>query len=488
MNYAKKILLLTIILFQTCSLQAADKHTCKQQTKVKILSKSPLRWDWSVIKSEQDNFLATLAFPLDFEFGVATSAYQLEGPYYYDDQIAPDTWVAWENEDGHIKDGQKVGHACDHWNRWEDDIQLIQDGGFDAYRFSISWSKLEREEGVFDDKVMEHYLALVKALCARGIKPIIMLWHHTSPQWLEQKGGFEKVENIAYFVRFALYVFEHLHNDVKTWMTINEPSGYALEGFFRGHYPPGRHDLTLAGVVLRNFLDAHIAVYQAFKKRAPEDAALQIGFAHVIQPLDPYHAWHPLEKIVAHLFDTLLNQVTINYFKTGKFVWGFPGYTLVDGINKHAQQSLDFIGINYYSHTSLKLFYRFKQPFAVAIHPYEHITEKGNVVYPEGLYRAIERCSVLGIPMYVTENGVADKADGIKESFINRHLYAVAKAVQDGFDVRGYHYWTLMDNWEWCDGYNQGFGLYHVDFSTQERTLRNGAKPFITFLNKRKFQ
>ena len=459
-----------------------------------VVSRSPfLQWDWQKIACDRSDFLENLQFPTSFQFGVATSAYQLEGPYLYDDIIAPDTWIDWENQSGHIKDGQKVGHACDHWHHWRDDIALVKECGFDSYRFSIPWSKIERQEGVFDEKVMEHYGDMVDELLTQGIKPIIMLWHHTSPRWFEQKGGFKKAKNIQYFVRFALYVFDHLYPRVTTWMTINEPSGYAFEGFFRGHYPPGKKNLKLAGKVLLNFLDAHAAVYYAFKKRAhglkervPQDtAALAIGLAHVIQPLDPYHAWNPFEKTVAHLFDQLLNKVTISYFKTGNFVWGFPGWTLVQAKNSAIKRSLDFIGINYYSHSTLKLQYQIAQPFNTVPHPDEYVTEKGNVIYPEGLYRAIERCAVLGVPLYVTENGIADCADTQKDLFIRKHLFVVAQALQHGYDIRGYTYWTLMDNWEWCEGYYQKFGLYHVDFVTQVRTLRDGAKPFILFLKSR---
>ena len=480
MNHKKNIFFFVLI-FNVVSNVRAESVL---DSVVQLISPA-LRWDWSTIDLFRPDFFESLNFPKDFKFGVATSAYQIEGPYF-NGTVAPDSWVVWQEDPTHIEDGQKVGTACQHCTYYKEDIQRIKECGFTRYRFSILWSKLEPQQGVFDEAVMHYYEDLVDELLRNGIEPIVMLFHHAWPLWFEEQGGFENAENIGDFVEFAQFVFKRLYPKVKVWMTINEPSGYALEGFYRGHYPPGKHNLTLAGIVLQNFLDAHVAVYQTYKKYAADDPELQIGLAHAVHPLDPYHAWHPLEKAAAYCFDYLMNDVVINYFRTGEFWWGFPRWTLVHSYNEFAQDSLDFIGVNYYSHTTIKMFYRCNNLLAPAHHKEEVVTEKGNVVYPEGLYRAIQRCAKLNKPLYITENGVADKEDTLKDVFIRKHLYAVSKALQEGYDIRSYDYWTLMDNWEWHNGYNQGFGLYHVDFNTQKRTLRDGTKPFIKFVQERK--
>ena len=443
-----------------------------------------LRWDWTAVPTNNSDFLHTLSFPLGFKWGVADSAYQTEGSAYSGGKQCQNNWTAFEqarNAQGnsYIANGDCAGSACDRWNKMQEDVALIKASGFTIYRFSIEWSKLEPQEGVFDSDVMQHYIDFVDELRKNDIEPVIMLFHHAWPLWFDAKGAFERAENIADFVEFSEYIFEKLHEKVKIWMTINEPTGYAFEGYFRGNYPPCKKSLPLAGRVLRNFLDAHIAVYNAFKKH---DHSVEVGYAKIVQPLDPYNPWNPIERLIAGIFDNLMNDVDLYYFKTGIFNWSVPGQSLVYSTNPEAVGALDFIGVNYYSHTSIKMHYRLHNIIAPAIHPHEKITSYGQAIYPEGLYRSIQKCATLQKPMYVAENGVADNTDELKQLFIKQHLHAVSKACTDGYDVRGYFYWTLLDNFEWCKGYTQKFGLYAVDRTTQERTLKPGSKSFITFV------
>lgn len=444
-----------------------------------------LRWDWTQIPTAQENYLETLrpAFAQaqhsahGFVWGVGDSAFQTEGPWIYDGKQVENSWTQWQRKVMH--EDQYVGNACNRWNLYKEDIARIKECGFTSYRTSIEWSKVNPAPGVFDDRAMQHYVDVVDEALSNGIEPVIMLFHHTWPVWFGDKGGFELAENIQYFVDYANYVFKKLNGKVKIWMTINEPSGYAMQGWFRGEYPPGKKDLTLTGCVYKNLLDAHCAVYKEFKK---VDPTVSIGYAKIVQHLDPYHTWHPIERMVSSLFDYLMNNVDIEYFKTGNFVWGFPFKTLFSGVTQDAPQCLDFIGVNYYSHTTITMYLRTSNMIAPGYHPCELIADNGLSIYPEGLYRAVERCSVLGKPMYVAENGIADRTDLLKKDFIRQHLYAVTKLLEDGFDVRGYYYWTLMDNFEWRHGYEQSFGLFSVDFTTQERTLRAGAQEFVDYV------
>ncbi len=412
-------------------------------------------------------------FPQGFGWGVAESAWQVEG-----DQTAEGTvennWAAWDT-----KLGNKVGKACERWTRYEADADLMQQCGFNMCRISIEWSKIERQKGVFDVAAMNHYIAYIDALKKRGIEPVVMLFHHTWPVWFGEKGAFEKAENVQDFVDFAVYVFKKLHHKVKMWMTLNEPEGYIMQGYFRGEYPPGKKNLALAGRVLLNMLNAHVAVYQKLKAI---DCTASIGYAKIVQPIEPYHSWHLLEALVSKIFDKLFNETTLDFFKNGIFAWKILTKTYVSDINQQAPQSLDFIGVNYYSRTSLKLFLRGTQPFAPTPHEDEQLTDDGRVIYPEGLYRALQRCAVLGKPLHVTEIGLADKNGKHRNQFFEQHIAQIARARNDGFDVRSCFIWTLMDNYEWRHGYETKYGLFAVNFATQERTLRESASHLVEFI------
>lgn len=542
-KFSNIIFILPLFIFSAClpCLSPIKEHASR------LLPQPTLYWDWQAINIKQDNFLNTLKskFPSNFLWGVADSEYQVAGSVYYDEhgnqQHCNNNWTAWQNTPGKIHGGQKVKQACDRWKLYKEDIQLMKDCGFKIYRFSVEWSKLEPEEGKFNEHVMQYYIEYVNELNKQGIIPVVCLFHHTWPDWFDAKGAWEKTENIADFVAFAEYVFEHLHDKVKIWMTINEPVGYALGAYFIGKCPPGKTaQLKLCGQVVKNFLDAHIACYKTMKAI---DAQAQIGFPHVIQHVDAYHQYNPVEQLAAGYFDRLVNDVALEYFTTGEFKWvvqsssayainkylpnirsilsamgiigignmlyeyitknnianksllttvcAAVGYTaiksalnnacLVYGYNPDAPACLDYIGVNNYSHSNVRIDFH-KQGPDIRHDKNEKLCSNNQIIYPEGLYRAIARCATVGKPMYVAENGIADNNDEFKQDFIRSNVYATAKAIEDGYDVRGYFYWTLMDNWEWDEGYSMKFGLYEVDFDSQTRTMYKGAQEFIEFV------
>ncbi len=430
--------------------------------------------DWDAIGIEKPDFLETLLFPKNFRWGFAESAWQVEGDETAHGKHAVNNWSVWAE-----KLDVNVGKACERWTRYEADADLMQQCGFTLCRTSIEWSKVEPQKGVFDEAAMDHYTAYIDALKKRGIEPVVMLFHHTWPLWFDEQGAFERAENIPDFVHFCEYVFKRLHSKVKMWMTINEPEGYAMQGYYRGIYPPGKHNFALAGVVLLNFLNAHVAVYKALKAIDP---TVSIGFAKVIQPIAPYHSWHPLERFISNLFDSIFNDTSLEFFKTGKFSWRIPAFVTITDSNPAAPQSLDFIGINYYSRTTLKFNVRHAPHVAPTPHPYEKLTDEGRVIYPKGLYRAIKRCSKVGKPMHITENGLSDKQGTQRERFFKQHLYYVSRALKKGYNIGSYSVWTFMDDYEWERGYKPKYGLWAVDFITQERTLRPSSHNFVNFV------
>jgi beta-glucosidase len=429
-----------------------------------------LRWNWNKIDT------AAISFPPGFLWGVATAAHQVEG------NCDNNNWSEWEkgrDENGQprIKNAQKAGLSCDHWNRYKEDIRLMQESGVKAYRFSIEWSKIEPREGEFDQKALRHYEDVCDALIAAGIKPVVTLHHFTHPIWFEQKGAFIKAENIALWIRFCEHVFRRLQDKVHLWCTINEPEVFATQGYFMGVFPPGKKDPQLTGVVLQNLLEAHTQVYRALKK-LPGGEKAQIGLVKNIFQFDPYRRWNFFDWLLSRQFNDLFTDSIIRFFTNGHFDLSIPGTMKVRHFNAAAPHTLDFIGLNYYSHLHVKFQWNAKDFFAFGHRADEIMTDMPYPIYAEGFYRAIKSVARLGVPIYITENGIADAKDDRRDLFIRRYLYALSQAIKDGCDVRGYFYWSLLDNFEWAEGYDMKFGLYQVDFATQQRKLREGAKYF----------
>ncbi|MCX6227339.1 MAG: glycoside hydrolase family 1 protein [Bacteroidia bacterium] len=434
------------------------------------ISRPQLKWDWSKIDTNK------IAFPKDFIWGVATAAHQVEG-YNTNNQ-----WYLWEtavDEKGNprIAGGQKAGIACDHWNRYSQDIGLMKELGLRSYRFSVEWSRIEPAEGVFDTLAIKHYQDVCDSLIANGIVPMVTLHHFTNPIWFEKKGAFEKMENVADFVKFTEVVYLALKDRVTFWCTINEPAVYVVEGYFHGANPPGKKDPKLAAVVLRNILEAHVQAYWKIKS-LPGGNQAKVGVVKNLTQNDPYRKWHLGDWIFANLIDGVFNATTLDFLRTGKFRFNMPTMATLTDENPKAKGTLDFIGLNYYSHYNYKFSFNLDQAFQAKLLPGEIKTDMDYASYPEGLYRAIKTVSQFRVPIYITENGVADAKDDRRALFISQYLYTVSKAIADGFDIRGYYYWTLIDNFEWSLGYDMKFGLYSVDMNTQVRTLKEGARRY----------
>jgi len=413
-------------------------------------------------------------FPKNFVWGTATAAHQVEGNCI-------NNWSIWEKRPMTIKNNEQSGAACDHWNLYHQDIRCMKELGVNSYRFSVEWSKIEPLEGVFDDTALAHYRDVCQALVAAGITPHITVHHFTHPLWFEAKGAFEHSENTAYFVRFSKKVFEALHDLVPLWCTINEANTCAFQGYCTGMFAPGVKDPQRALVVMKNMIEAHVQVYHALKSC---NAQVQIGFAHNITQFKAYSTWNPLIRIFCAIADHCFNTLIIEFIKTGVFSYHIPGFVQVHHENKQAIGALDFIGLNYYSHLTFDWQLSTKEPIKPRYKMHEIMTDLPYPLYPEGFYDAVTRVAQLGKPIYVTENGIADHSDDRRALFIRRYLYILSQAIKNGYDIRGYYYWSLMDNFEWCEGYGPKFGLYHVDFATQKRTLRPGAESFSTIVKR----
>ena len=408
----------------------------------------------------------TLTFPAGFRWGVATSSYQFEG------NCANSQWYAWERA-GHSKSGDIAGNACDWWRHAERDFDLAQQLGLNALRLSLEWSRLEPRPGEWDATAFARYREMLQGLRARGIEPMVTLHHFSNPIWFEEKGGFLAPDAVSTFFRFVVRVVEELGDLCDLWCTINEPNVYSVVGYILGEWPPShRGDARNAFKVEATLARAHAAAYVAIHQRQPN---ARVGWAQNYNILDPATN-SPLDRFAAGVQDAAYNDFFPRAVLTGRSV--FP-FNLLAGKLHAVRGSCDFIGINIYYrervafdlHHASELFGRRFSP-ANTPHGDPGVNDFFGEVYPEGILRVAQRLAVFGKPIYITEHGVADRTDRIRPWVIEQGVRSIHAALRQGLDVRGYYHWSLVDNFEWAEGWRSRFGLAALDIATQERTLR----------------
>jgi len=407
---------------------------------------------------------ATFYFPADFKWGVATAAHQVEGNNIHND------WWAWEQTDGHVKKGHVSGLACDWWENAEDDFDRAAEMGLNALRLSVEWSRVEPRPGVFDDSALERYSQMLQGLRERNIEPMVTLHHFTNPCWLAEQGGWEAPETVALFARFVRRVVEALGQHCDLWCTVNEPNVYGCMGYLEGVFPPGQSDLKTAMRVIRHLLAGHAAAYR-------EIHALQsharVGLAHNMRVFDPINPRSPLDRRVARMTDKVYNQAILTALTQGR--WTLP---LGFGLAWKLRRTLDWIGLNYYTR-DLVAFDRAQRQmlFNRRLHTdgAELLDGGYGEFYPRGMFRCLQRLSRLGLPIYVTENGIPDADDDQRPRYLLSHLHQMWHAIQLCYPVMGYYHWTLVDNFEWAEGWTLRFGLITLDPESQARTPRRSA-------------
>ncbi len=421
--------------------------------------------------------------PTPFLWGAATSAHQVEGGNDRND------WWDWEQLPGKIRNGDRSGAACLHWERYEEDLDLLRSIGLGAYRFSIEWSRIEPEPGRYDEAAIDHYRKVLLACRARGITPMVTLHHFTNPRWFSALGGWEIQKNIPHFVRFAGLAGERYGDLVDLWITINEPEVLAFRAYDEGAWPPGVKDRSRALVVIANLLEAHGLASAALRQTDRVDAdgdgkPALIGVAKHWVLLEPLHSWFPLERISAAIQNGVFNLAVARALSGHDIELSIPGARSVRRRAEALRGSSDFIGVNYYARWMVSFFG--KEP-RVARRGAE-VSDLGWEFYPQGLEKALVGCASLGLPLYVTENGIADGADRLRPAFLRESLAAMDRARARGADVRGYFHWSLLDNFEWNDGFHGKFGLCKVDFEKADlpRTPRPSARVFAEEIGRRR--
>ncbi len=430
------------------------------------------RWTWAALEHKLD----TVRFPRSFLWGTATAHHQIEGGHTHNN------WSQWEakvRDDGTtpIQGGDRCGDAADHWNRWREDIDAMdQVLGVNAYRFSVSWSRIEPRRGEFDADAIAHYHELIDELLARGITPMLTLHHFAHPDWFENIGSFEDERNIQYMVNFGRRMFAEFGEKVPLWCTINEPGPFSVMGWGLGVFPPGKRSMPTLARVIRNLCVAHVRLVEMIRTM-PGGDRVQVGLVKNIFQFDPWRRWSPVHWALCRVADHVYNQSILGFLETGRLRLRIPG--LMWWNEQIEGPRGDFVGLNYYANLLLDPFMSTQPPFDAHTRPGQVLTDMPYATYAEGLWRALHRLADVGLPIYVTENGIADSDDSRRATWIRRYLFAMRRAMDEGVDVRGFFYWSLLDNFEWAEGFQMRFGLLAVDYPTQARTLRPGAQPFI---------
>jgi beta-glucosidase len=374
------------------------------------------------------------AFPKGFFWGAATASYQVEGG------IDNNDWARAARENR----VPACGRACDHYNRYESDFDLLVSLGHNAHRISIEWSRIEPREGEFDESELEHYRKVLTALRDRGIEPFVTLWHFTLPEWFVDRGGWAAKDSSRIFARYCNVVVLALKGLCTHWATMNEPMVYSSNGWLRGQWPPF-HVRDYFGLLRtrKALAEAHIAAYRLLDATCPScDVGIVKNnmYFHVSKTprrFLPRFVWRSIERVMAYQW----NHWFLDYIKN----------------------DCDSIGINYYFHNEIG----FKEK-----HPK---SDMGWDLYPQGLGEVLKQVKKYNKWVFVSECGLADAKDERRAWYTEQCVEAMRSAIKDGVDLRGYMHWSLMDNFEWAKGFWPRFGLIEIDYDTLERRVRPSA-------------
>ncbi|NTW13943.1 MAG: glycoside hydrolase family 1 protein [Candidatus Moranbacteria bacterium] len=408
-----------------------------------------------------------LEFPKGFLWGAATSSYQVEGGLHNEwtewekttavkrakearEESWHDSWRGYGKKERNPEFAEEAsdpnnylsGIACDHWNRYEEDFDILEELHLNTYRFSIEWSRIEPEEGRFDDEAIGHYKKMIASLRRRGVEPFVTLWHFWLPVWVAKKGGVASKKFPERFARYAERMAAAFGSDVKFYVTINEPDMYASFSYLLGFWPPEKRSLRLHYVVTKRIEQAHKLAYLKMKGIAPDT---EIGITKQFMSFQ------------------VLRRTPISLL-TRRFADWWWNYSLLDRLMGYQ----DYIGFNYYQKKIIGKDTRDQTSIVRTDIDWEYD--------PESIYDALIALKRYDMPIYITENGIADAFDRLRGRFITETLTSIHQAIKEGTDVRGYIHWSLLDNFELDKGFWPRFGLVQMEYATQKRTIRESAR------------
>jgi len=386
--------------------------------------------------------------------GCATSATQIEG------SPTKNSWYDWAHKLGKMIDSSSPENANQHWRRWKEDNRLIQKLGLQTYRMGLEWSRIEPAPGQFCREAMNHYREEIKDLQKMGVKVLVTLHHFSNPTWFEKEGGFLQKESPSIFLRYVTYVVEAIGDLVSDYVTLNEPNVYVTLSYFLAQWPPARHNPAQSIRVMRNLVYCHLTAYRRIhriREMRGFSGRTMVGFAEHMRIFTPAFQQ---DKTLANGMQYLFQGLT-EAFYTGRL-------TIPLGVEAPLGDGrfYDYIGINYYTRSWV-------HGTNATGRPGRPVNDLGWEIYPEGLGILMrQRYQRFCAPIWITENGVADREDKLRCRFLYDHLKQVADS---GLPVERYYYWSLMDNFEWAEGETAAFGLVGCNFKTQERNIRRSA-------------
>ncbi len=416
-------------------------------------------------------------FPDDFLFGVATSAYQIEGHGF--GGAGPTHWDSFAATPGNVVNAAHGQVACDHYHRMDEDLDLIANAGFDVYRFSTSWARVLPEgRGTPNPQGLDFYDRLVDGLLERGVKPALTLYHWELPSALADLGGWRNRDIANWFADYTRIITERIGERVWSAAPINEPWCVSWASHFEGHHAPGLRDIRATARAMHHVLLAHGRAIEVMRDQGMGNLGAVCNFEYA-QPVDD----SPEAARATATYDAIYNR----FFLGGLFHGAYPDEVLA-GLEPHLpdkwqddfptiRQPVDWCGLNYYT----------RKIIGPADTPWPALrdcpgplpkTEMGWEIYPDGLHHFLTRTArdyTGDLPLYVTENGMANAdrpgvPDQARIDYLNAHIASLRQAMAEGVPVKGYFIWSLMDNYEWALGYDKRFGLVHVDFDTLQRT------------------
>ena len=381
-----------------------------------------------------------LNFPSNFEWGVATSSTQNEESGHNN------SWAkSYLQTIPGKEDVTSPNFACKSWEHWQDDIDKVINLGCNSYRISIEWSRVEPSPGKFDQSAINHYVKIAQYCKDHNIQLMVCLHHYSDPIWFMNQGGFAKEENIPLFTEYCKTMYENLNKYVSQWIVISQPVAYAVKGYKVAMQPPFLKNSGLEETVMLNMFKSHIAVYNGMHSTyniTKKGKKPSVGLCHQIVQMKAANPLNPIEQLVALFADRLYNQTLLRTFTDGHFQSLTP---MIDiAYLPQAPSSFDFFALSYYSPLS------FTGIKSGSPKTTEDLTtaDTGRVIDKDGMYDAIVQASKLGKPVYVVENGINPKTEGQRELLLNSYLSAISQTITDGYDVRGYLHWTLMDDYE----------------------------------------
>ena len=431
------------------------------------------------------------SWPKGFLWGTATSAHQVEGGQSND-------WTRFELQPGAIANGERNGRADDMWNRFPQDVLLMKALRANAYRLSIEWSRVEPVEGTWNEATWTRYVEWMHLLSRTGITPMVTLLHYTLPVWMADRGGLTAPDFPERFTHFAGEAAARLGPDVHVWCTINEPNYHTHHAYMAGNYPPQQRSAVEAAKAFAGLLRAHALASKAIRQRDP---AAKIGVAMSLTDYEPASRWSLPDWVATKRQANEDNWAFYDSIKAGRIRFSLPSAASSSTVASNSYLnpakpaagpsasvdeplpgllgSADWFGINYYDR-NLVSFAPFSPGFLQIREGPGPTGDLGWEIYPEGLLSLLHSAwTRYGLPVYITENGLPDAAGTKRAAFIRGHAYAVSRAIAEGVPVKGYFFWSFVDNFEWVDGFAPKLGLYRVNYTTFDRQLAPGAEEFI---------